>query len=221
MAAKAKLWVYGDSLSWESGRYIKKGLHGFKAKLHAFGGAAVCDMIQFLDADLSAAKKAKNYPTFIMLETAGNSESDCMRDPATGSYYVSGSDAYYAKYTHDIGVIADIATTIHSRLAFITAPPTARSGSDTRLESIETATGWPVTDVPQQAVAPNGVFAWTLPCLATESKRKGCVNGQITVRAPDGRHFCPTGLTADGCAVYSSGEKRWGDAIGQAANELF
>jgi hypothetical protein len=68
------------------------------------------------------------------------------------------------------------------------------------------------------AVMDGANFTTTLPCLSTETAAEGCVDGRITVRAPDGGHFCPGGpehhdpVTAL-CTVYSSGALRFAGAI--------
>jgi hypothetical protein len=227
---KPILWVYGDSINWESyPKGIKPALSGsYRVRSGAFPGSAPCDNLVFLQNDLInvAKQKPAKYPSYVVFDTVGNSESDCMIDPSTGQHYVPGSDAFYAKYTADIGAFAAAVHQIGAQLLFI-APPPMHNGSysaseETRLESIEAATGDPVTDLPQHAVGPGDVFTSALPCLPTEHQTQGCVNGSITVRSPDGVHLCPQTLEfPDPCPVYSSGEKRWGTAVGAAVDAAF
>jgi hypothetical protein len=64
------------------------------------------------------------------------------------------------------------------------------------------------------------VFPADLPCLPTERDLPACVDGRIQVRAADGTHFCPViNPEVYPCAVYSSGSKRFGVAIADAALE--
>ena len=59
----------------------------------------------------------------------------------------------------------------------------------------------------REYLSPDG-FSETLPCLDDEDEAKGCVDGQIVVRHPDGVHWDEPG--ADG---YSAGSYRWAQAI--------
>ena len=66
-----------------------------------------------------------------------------------------------------------------------------------------------------------GNWTATLPCLPGEDEAKGCVDGQIPVRAADHGHFCPTvaedlGGVVPQCPVWSSGAWRYGAAVAQA-----
>jgi hypothetical protein len=76
---------------------------------------------------------------------------------------------------------------------------------------------------PANSVDKNHAFTLTKVCTAGEKAdpNSGCgmpKKGQIIVRAPDGVHFCPVGYpegenSSDGCAVYSSGAVRFGNAL--------
>ncbi len=67
-----------------------------------------------------------------------------------------------------------------------------------------------------QSVMAYGSFTWTLPCLPDEP----CTgpSGTNVVRAPDGVHFCPNGVSTQvdyftECSVYSSGAFRFATAM--------
>jgi hypothetical protein len=91
---------------------------------------------------------------------------------------------------------------------------------DTVLPQLEAdiAARYPLVTVASDArVAMGGdTFTSAMPCLPDESAAMGCSNGSITVRAPDGLHFCPAGLHTQRqpCTLpYDPGARRFGAAI--------
>jgi hypothetical protein len=65
------------------------------------------------------------------------------------------------------------------------------------------------------AVLDHGTFSRTLPCLSSETRTEGCIDGRIVVRSPDGAHLCPTQKNFP-CPMYSSGALRYGNAQADA-----
>ncbi len=227
---KPAVVVYGDSLTWESTTRVLAAIPSttFADHVHAVSGTAVCDWVQWLPVDIS-----KWHPKVITLATAGNSFTPCMYDPATGSPYPWNSPGYLAKYQSDLRAFFSIATGSGAKVVFSEGPPMPYANWDAGIISIANiaqnliANEFPTvifSNAARLAVSNNGAFVSSLPCLTGETKAKGCLNGLIDVRTtnPNGLdylvHLCPHGITSapDGCDIYSSGEFRYGTAIGQA-----
>ena len=71
----------------------------------------------------------------------------------------------------------------------------------------------------EASVEANQQFAWTLPCLTSETY---CgPDGQNIVRAQDGGHFCPQDPNAGtNCAAWNSGALRYGMAMANAVSDF-
>lgn len=213
--------VYGDSLLDETKSDLVKDMRlqrAWKIDVRAYPATAVCDWLAKSQTD-----RATLHPAFVAVESVGASMTSCMIDPATGGYFVYGSQAWADKYAEDLDTFFASVTATGARAVFIAAPPDEWMGNlDT--EAIvgiaeHEASKYPGAGVdldPALAVTANGDFAWTLPCLWTETASEGCSLGQIVIRRMDGMHFCP-GPWADhfvkNCPVYSSGEHRFALAI--------
>ncbi len=194
--------VYGDSLLVQSKPYLLEELHQ-SVIVRAYAGDAPCDWLPALQKDLTTL-----HPTLVLLESAGNSLSQCM-----APYPAPGSPAWTIQYEADIGAFLRLATAAGARAVFVAPPPSL--GMTVAEEPVlgvaeqEVAlhSGTALSTAPALAVTAGGAFAWTLPCLQTEYEKPECVRGRISVRAPDGDHFCFCTLT------YSSGAFRYGSAI--------
>lgn len=189
----------------------------------SYPGTAPCDWLTWLDEDLATLQ-----PKHVLLETAGNSFTECMIDPSTGVKYPFGSQAYYDKYRSDIDLFIQKVQAAGAKMILVKPPPSANpccNSWQTQLGNImvERATLFPgtvVTSGPRNAVSNSGKWTQTKNCLAIETAAMGCnlVTRKIIVREPynayySGLHFCPLGYTSTGCAVYSSGAYRFGKAI--------
>lgn len=224
VTAKTAL-VYGDSLMWESRFAVANQFAvktGWTVWTHTFPATAPCDWLTWLPADLAAYR-----PSVVSLSTAGNSWSTCMRD-TNGVRLPTGSPEYYARYAADLDAMFAMITATGAKVVFITAPPMldpVRHAAIIEIARLATvaAARYPrvsISGTPRAAVAKNGAYTATKPCLATETLSMGCINGIITIRtvtgSDTGLHFCPTGLTGPypwPCAVYSSGAYRFGKAV--------
>jgi hypothetical protein len=225
--------LYGDSLSWEIASTNASCLTGtvchtktveefmaahpsWRFFVRAFPGIAVCDMLQSLPGDLATYK-----PDVVMLETEGDDFTPCMDDPTTGVPYAL-APSFFAKYQADVDTFFGDVTGAGAKMIAVAPIPT----TDPTLNQQEAGIGTimateaakyahaAVTAVPLHAVTKSGVFTYTKRCLLSETAAKGCHQGIITVRAPDGIHFCPTGLTfPDSCPAYSSGAFRFAHAM--------
>ncbi len=187
---------------------------------HPQVGKAPCDFL--VGAQKVFATNTHYY--LLAIETAGNSQSPCMREPGQCArcYMPIGSPEYLAKYRSDLNALVDLANSKGTPVLFISPPPFSSIGTDRNVVRTtvqpQLATDRPAvkfTDAPRLAVSNNGTFANQLPCQANETPAMGCDgNGMITVRAPDGTHFCPTGFQST-CPEYSSGAVRFGTSIAQ------
>ena len=232
--------IYGDSLVWESARFIKADMPSTLWARYVFAvpNTAPCDWLQRLPKDV-----AKYHPTAVTIVTEGNSDDACMED-ANGVMLPLDSPAYLAKYRADLTQFFSLTTGSH--VTFLEGAPMGCPNCSSWNAAVgdvfgiaqDLALGYPnvtVSNVANVAVSNGGVYAQTLPCSTAEAKstRDGCVSGQIDVRTVSGTqagiHLCPIGLNpwpaAHPCAtftagkwvtVYSGGEVRYGSAIATA-----
>ena len=218
---KVKLLEFGDSLTREAEPTITAAFKtnpSYSISVHGQIGMAPCD---FLLGITTALDSAANY-RLLVLQTAGNSQSPCMREPGQCArcYMPIGSPEWAAKYRTDLNAIVALAESKGTAVLFVSTPPVAGVASN-RVAVYNTvephlALDHPLvvfTDDARFSVAkPDGSFTATRPCLPGETAAVGCVAGRIPVRAPDGLHFCPTGFAIP-CPEYSSGAFRFGTAI--------
>ena len=225
---KTKLLMFGDSLTQEANHSITtpfKSNASYTIAVHPQTGAAPCD---FLPGITKALNGSSHY-RLLAIETAGNSQSKCMRVPGSCSrcYLPIGSPEWEARYRADLNAIVDLADSKGTQVLFLSPPPMAdigiaRNDVDTTVEPTLAVDHPEVvfTDGPRQSVSDaGGNYTPTLPCLASETAADGCTAGVIPIRAPDGTHFCPTGFVTV-CPEYSSGAYRFGTATASAIEAL-
>jgi hypothetical protein len=209
-----RIALYGDSLGMEAGMDFTSLAQaaGASALVRTYGGLAVCDFLASMGSD-----GASWQPTAVVLEFSGNNLTPCMAD------YPVGSPQYYAKYRTDLETAITIFRAYGTEMFLVGLPDDALPNANQNIANLNqlyasvAAANPGVTYVDAgQAVMANGVFTWTLPCLAAEP----CTgpSGTNVIRAPDGEHFCPTGdTTIEGyfavCNVYSSGAFRFAEAM--------
>jgi hypothetical protein len=209
-----RIAFYGDSLGMEAGKNFSDlaQADGASALVRAYPGTAVCDFLAKMATD-----SASWQPTAVVLVFSGDNFTPCMAG------YPIGSPQYYAKYQTDIQTAIDLFRPHGTQVFLIGLPYDASSNANQNIANMNqlfasvAATNTGVTYVDAgQAVMANGAFTWTLPCLPGEP----CTgpSGTNLVRAPDGAHFCPSGMdTFEGyfavCSVYSSGEFRFASAM--------
>jgi hypothetical protein len=222
---------YGDSLTWESTRYIPAlaGQKGLAVTEHSFVATAICDWFPDMWARLP-----KERPTVVVIAFYGNSWTKCMSDGHGG--WLQGA-AKAAKYERDAAAATAIALASGSRVVLVGAPRSRDQMSDPQWEGVRNAYRRVARQYPDRVVfrdagediAPNGVYSPTRPCLARERDMVNadgshvCENGETIVRAPDGLHFCPHGLdNAIGqpghCPRYMSGGYRYIRTLVDAAS---
>jgi hypothetical protein len=183
--------------------------------VYSYGGVAICDWLPRM------REIARRKIDAVVLAFGGNNLSPCMKDPRSGKGYAGL--ALLAKYTTDADEAMRVLAPTGANVWFVTDPistvnPWARA---TFLDVWKGVVArWPKARIVDAgaAVMDGDKFTPTLPCLPSEGPAQGCTNGRITVRAPDGGHFCPGGMENHDpvtalCTVYMSGALRYATAL--------
>ena len=199
--------LWGDSLAWESQGPFTKTLAAAgdtTVLIHTYGGTAPCD---WLDDIRTQARRW--HPQVAVLSFSGNTGTSCMR----------GRDLAKA-YRQDVTAAVARLTGAGAQVLLVDAPPrrtdTVNVGGLTQLDQIWAgiATKEPDTTVVPAGAAvagPGGVFAAALPCQPGEACGPA---GRVTVRSPDGVHFCPVSVAPMiACPVADLGAARYGRAM--------
>ncbi len=224
-----RIYVYGDSLMQEAKAYIS--MTGLTGGIKADIGRSPCDYLY----SLSGYGMGRELPTtkLVVIETAANSSSACMLEPGSTKVHIPiGSPEWEAKYRSDLDGIFAVVQRINpqTRVVLLDPPPMDPSQPasairsdlhDTVLPLVaqDIAASYPMASIVGDARDAVGgdTFMQRMPCLPDETATMGCgTDGQITVRAPDGLHFCPTGLGSNRypCSLpYNPGARRFGNAI--------
>jgi hypothetical protein len=206
--------LFGDSLANEAGEDFSSLAQaaGAPAFVRAFPGSAPCDWLSEMPTDDAAF-----HPTAVVLLFSGANFTPCM------SGYAFASPEYYAKYQADTQAAINLFRADGAHVFLVGVPYdeqpnlTANAANLNQVFAALAAANNGVDYVDAgQSVLAYGSFTWTLPCLPGEP----CTgpSGMNVVRAPDGVHFCPNGVTTQvdyftECSVYSSGAFRFASAM--------
>ncbi len=201
--------LWGDSLASESQDAFTRAARrdGADVLVRAWGGTAICD---WLDDMRVQARKWK--PTVAVLTFSGNGRSPCMQ----------GRDKLRA-YEEDATAAVDLLTAAGVQVRLATAPPRPEEivGADGMTDLARTWRSVVATRELARVVdaglvdTDHGRWVAALPCQAGEPCGP---NGTVTVRSPDGVHFCPVDQPPMArCPVYAAGAERFGRAIAHAA----
>ncbi|MCM3922279.1 hypothetical protein ND748_11495 [Frankia sp. AiPs1] len=206
----ARVAMWGDSLAWEAGasftRTVRADDHS-QVLVRTWGGTAACDWLTDI------RDQARRWrPTVAALAFSGNQGTACMR----------GRDLV-AAYREDITRAVELLTDRGVEVVLVDAPPRRDQPVDaaglTPLDRVwrQIAATHEHTRVAPagRAISADGRYSATLPCAVGETCGPG---GMVTVRSPDGTHFCPLvqpPMTA--CPVPSPGAIRYGTAIAREA----
>ncbi len=220
---KVSVMLWGDSLAFESQEYFLARFEGserVRANARTFGGTATCDFL----ADMTAVARSTELDIAV-LEFSGNSFTPCMTDAAGARYQDQG---LLTKYEYDTRRAISVLTRSGTRVYLADSPVNRDEvvgGIGARLRALYASIAAEYDNVEYvaagAAVLTDGRFVETQPCLSFEGAAHGCVDGRISVRAPDGAHFCPgsgpamAGVTSV-CPRWSSGAYRYADAMAQA-----
>jgi hypothetical protein len=206
--------LFGDSLGNEVGEDFSSQAQaaGGGAFVRAFPGTAPCDWLPQMAAD-----DADFHPTDVVLLFSGANFTPCM-----DGYPINTSE-YFAKYQADVQAAIDVLRADGAHVYLVGLPYDASPGLTANAANLNQLyagiaaanAGVDYVDA-GQSVMSYGSFTWTLPCLPGEP----CTgpSGTNIVRAPDGVHFCPNGVTTQvdyftECSVYSSGAFRFAAAM--------
>jgi hypothetical protein len=149
---------------------------------------------------------------------------------SNGNPLAKDSQAYFDKYTADLGTFFSQVTATGARLLFVKGIPmknTTWNNAVTQLNAIGTTLAGQyhnvsVTANPRNAVSASGKYVDYKNCLTNEISAGLCgADGKIAVRTLSGTqagiHLCPSGLSAGypyACPdAYSSGEYRFGKTL--------
>jgi hypothetical protein len=222
--SKPLVILYGDSLAWEAEDAFVDAFAGLpyvQVLTRTYGGTAICDWFDEMQADAALA------PGAVVLEFSGNALTSCMQD-ADGRGLTDA--AYWVHYRADAENAIAIFASTNTRVFLAGAPVSQRQqltgdfhGGLVNGMYVDIATHHPEVEYVDAgaAVLDHGQWTHTLPCLRGEPCTGGTDlldRGFNVVRAPDGGHFCPAaedakrGVTAT-CPVWSSGAYRYGNAM--------
>jgi hypothetical protein len=202
-------YIFGDSLTAFASSYVSLAVHDANLKLvvKAYPGLAPCDIQR------EATRLLRDeHPKAMLLEFAGNNATPCVHG-LTGP-------ALAAAYDKSVRAIAKVANEQDVPLVLLGPPAmhAPRWVTDSPLISRKYQKIAGDTDGVSfvsigTTLSPNG---WTLrlPCLNSETKSMGCIDGTIRVRNFDGVHWDDPG--ADG---YSSGSFRYAQVVIGAAKD--
>jgi hypothetical protein len=227
-----RVLVYGDSLTWESQRFLPglAAAFGVQATQHSFAGTAICDWTPDMWSRIPHER-----PDVVVLAFFGNSWTPCMSD-GKGDFLQGAAKTH--KYEHDARAAVAIALATGSKVVLVGAPRAQSQMQDPDWEWVRDVYREQAAEHPGRVffvdagpnIAPDNTYVPTMPCLPRErdlvdtNGSRPCQNGRIIVRAPDGLHFCPHGLdNAMGqpghCPVYMSGGYRYMQTIVSAARD--
>lgn len=207
----ARVGLWGDSLAWEAGGAFARTVlddHHNEVLVRTWGGTAPCDWMTDLREQVD-----RWQPTVAALAFSGNQGTACMR----------GRDMVDA-YRKDVTDAVQLLTAHGAEVVLVDAPPRRDQPVDAAgLTALDRVWRDIAATHPHTRVAPagravttaTGDFTPSLPCGPGETCGP---SGLVTVRSPDGVHFCPQivpPMTA--CPVPSPGATRYGTAIADAA----
>jgi hypothetical protein len=208
--------LFGDSLAWEAADDLIDRFAGddrIELRQRTFGGTALCDWFTELDEVLE-----KWRPRLVVAAFSGNNLTPCMDGYEEGA-------AYAAKYLADARHYAATAEAHGARVLFVSPP--ARRDAPGLGHPAQVAYAQVSTESPRSAswvyggrdVTPGDVYTDVLPCGPGDA----CVDdGLVSVRHPDGLHFCPSGTPVTPgarCDVDSPGARRFALTIADAIRD--
>jgi hypothetical protein len=211
--------LYGDSLATEaSGDYVTELRRTTDAEVvtRVVPGEAPCDALDDMQADLA------RRPTVVVISYAGNNGTACIRGPAGEE--LTG-DALTARYDADVRRATEMFATAGTRVVLVGGPeapglPGGASGAiaDDYHRIVNEWAGRDLgrvryADAAAVVSGPGGTFVARLPCRSGEDAAQGCAGGEVTVRNPDGIHFCPGTYQGLTCDVVSPGARRYGEEM--------
>jgi len=213
-SSKTRVYVFGDSLVFQSTPYITKLIDergGYDSQVASLAGTATCDWFP----NITMARD-QFHPTIVAMAFSGNALGKCMLH-ANGTALSRAE--YIAKYTADTKHVIAIFGP-HVTIDLVGTP--VNGAGDRTIADIyrRLAPQYPNTHFVDggKYVTPGDKFAMTLPCLPGEPCTGPIVRGvrNDIVRSPDKAHFCPVDPGfGKPCKIYASGAYRFALAIVQ------
>jgi hypothetical protein len=218
-AGPIRVVLWGDSLASEARDTFLAGMSsaaGVEVSARTATGPASCDLL----GELRGAAATMDVA---LVELGADAPSACLRDPISGAplpgtlvldrFRREMQDALEALRGAGVDVVLLGAPDGRDAL-------TGGLRHDVQLvlrDLAERNAGVRYADA-GSVVHEHGRYTDTLPCLPFEDAARGCTDGRIPVRNPDGLHFCPQGGASGGaCPAWSSGALRYGLAVTAAA----
>lgn len=214
--------LFGDSLAYQSraafAARMARSAPG-DLSVSTYPMTALCDYREAIASDL-----LRRRPQVLVLEFSGNSFTPCMLDDAE-HLLVIGSNQWRDRYVADLQAVLSVARVTETTVLWATAPPEHHPPApDDYPRELAVAVRAVASTNHRLRVADTGAavagtgrsFSRSLPCRPHEGF---CHDGRIVARADDGLHFDCHGLpdVLMGCAGYSAGARRFGEAMADAA----
>ncbi len=226
--------IYGDSIAFQAMPWSDAavGDRGLRVRGLRFPGLAACDLVASVRNDLAAPMAHR--PRVVAVSLVGNSVTDCMRT-AGGEFAEVNSPEYLDAYELALRRLAEATGAAGVPMIYTWGPTSSPFGTTwdgsvhVALIAAAMVEEYPhlrIVDVGASVMGPDGDYGVVLPCLPDESTADGCTEGEIRIRVSqaDGHFHCresevaPSGWPRP-CPVYSSGARRYGEAL--AAEVLF
>ena len=229
--APPRIGLYGDSIGLQASPWFNDAVTaaGNTPMGGSFPGVAACDVAEWVRTDLSGPTP----PDVVVVSVVGNYFTPCM-EISDGVLASPDTPEFLELYREALTRVADDTLDAGVPLLFAWGPPTAGPGDAEWVEQLpirdlarEIALTHPnmsLVDAGASVTPVSGGYAERLPCLPDETVGRGCSDGEIQVRvsATDGHFSCRESETMNGwprpCPVYSSGSRRYGEALAAAAN---
>ena len=225
-APKRTALLLGDSLTTETWPDFTAP-RGWRLTEYAYPGIAPCDWLTGRGANFYK-QMASQHPKAVLLETAGNDATACMK--VNGAFPAVGSTAYLAKYEQALATVFRVAARDGAVVVLLTPPPLLEPLLGPAMNQLMAWAHYQqhvdVALATRVALSVGGQFSLYLPCRRGETLRDGCAGGRIAVRTIDQTyhlHFCPylkDFTPVFTCATYSSGQERWATAAMQVLRGL-
>lgn len=207
---RLRVSLFSDSLGFEARDEIRLALttHGHElVRYRGFPGTALCDFLPNIEAEALSTDV-----DMVVLQFSGNvAGRPCMKRGRPGDW----AD-HVAAYAADMQSAAKAFLGSSARLAVVVAPEPVGSGEyfvalNAMYEQIADHRGLVSLDVREAFRAEDATIQRRLLCRAREVCE---ADGLVTVRSPDGVHFCPVSHDAGtACPVTSAGARRFAEAL--------
>jgi hypothetical protein len=208
--ARKGVAVFGDSLAVQTWGYVQRIATDRGQPFHggAYGGTALCDWLPAITRALH-----RDRPAYLVIAFAGNNLTPCTLAP---HHRRQVGAPLVARYRRDAQRAIKAARATKTKV-FLVGPPAMRNrvwnadaaGLRAAMHALAVIDPGVVYLDARAVLSPNG-YRPRRPCLRFETKKLGCRNGAVVIRATDGVHLAqPIG----GDGGYSSGAWRYANLL--------